>query len=114
MKNDFPKGDIPLLILTVLAETPRHGYAIAREIERLSADALKLREGSLYPALRVLEQDGFVSGSWEIQTSGPARKIYVLTESGQAERTKRAREWQQYAQLMTALVGGEGGVWTAG
>ena len=90
-KRDLPKNDIPLLILAVLLDAPRHGYAIAREVERLSADALQMREGTLYPALRVLEQDGLITGAWEIQPVGPARKIYTLTEAGQAELKKRMR-----------------------
>ena len=106
MRKDFPKGDIPVLILTVLSDMPRHGYGIAREIERLSADALKLREGSLYPALRVLEQDGFIKGEWEIPATGPARKIYRLTETGKQELARRVGEWQQYVRVMDALLGG--------
>jgi len=60
MRQELPNGDLPTLILAVLGQTPLHGYAIAREVERLSDQALKTREGSLYPALRVLEQDGDV------------------------------------------------------
>jgi PadR family transcriptional regulator PadR len=108
MRTDFPKGDIPVLILTVLGETPRHGYAIAREIERLSADALKLREGSLYPALRVLEQDGLIEGNWQIPGSGPARKVYAITNAGRSELAKRTAEWRQYARIMGALLGSAG------
>ena len=110
MRRDLPKNDIPLLILSVLQDTPRHGYAIAREVERLSADALLMREGTLYPALRVLEQDGLISGAWEIQPVGPARKIYTLTEAGKAELAKRTSEWEQYARMMGAFLGlGKGG-----
>ncbi len=107
MNRELPKGDIPTLILAVLSEAPRHGYAIAREVERLSQDALQLREGSLYPALRVLEQDGLIEGKWEIQASGPARKVYEITEKGQTELAKRAKDWQQYANFMNALLGGK-------
>ncbi len=104
-KRDLPKNDIPLLILAVLLDAPRHGYAIAREVERLSADALQMREGTLYPALRVLEQDGLISGAWEIQPVGPARKIYTLTETGQAELKKRTQDWENYARIMGAVLG---------
>jgi len=106
MSRDLPKGDIPTLILAVLKDTPRHGYAIAREIERLSAEALHLREGSLYPALRVLEQDGHIIGNWEIPESGPARKVYTLTESGTKELARRTAEWEQYARLMQTILKG--------
>ena len=105
MGRDLPRGDIPLLVLAVLEEAPRHGYAIAREIERYSEQALQLREGSLYPALRVLEQDGLIVGTWEIQPTGPARKVYAITDTGRAEFAKRAQDWRQYANLMQTLLG---------
>ena len=109
MKRDLPRNDIPLLIMAVLQTAPRHGYAIAREVEQISAEALQLREGSLYPALRVLEQDELISGAWEIQMSGPARKVYTLTEKGQKELKKRTLEWEQYARIMGAVLGGTKG-----
>ena len=60
------KGSTPILILSVLSGCPNHGYAIAREIERLSADALNVGEGALYPALRTLVRDGIAKSTWEI------------------------------------------------
>src|ERR1041385_3152552 len=104
-RRDLPKNDIPLLVLAVLADGARHGYAIAREIERISEDALKLREGALYPALRVLEQDGHIAGKWETPPIGPARKVYSLTDAGRAELAKRRREWEQYARFVGSILG---------
>jgi PadR family transcriptional regulator PadR len=106
MLKDLPKGDIPLLVLAVLADGSRHGYAIAREIERISSDALSLREGSLYPALRTLELDGMIAGKWEIQPVGPARKVYTLTDKGRAELDRRTADWRRYAAFMNAILGG--------
>jgi PadR family transcriptional regulator PadR len=81
MIRDLPKGDLPLLVLAVLNEGSRHGYAIAREIERISDNALSMREGSLYPALRVLETDGMIVGKWEIQPVGPgAQGLFALRQ----------------------------------
>lgn len=105
MAKDIVKGDIPALVLAVLAESACHGYAIARRIEQQSANALRLKEGSLYPALRVLEQDGMIAGAWEVQPSGPARKVYQITPKGQAELTRRRQEWEQYARTMNAILG---------
>jgi PadR family transcriptional regulator PadR len=105
MARELAKGDIPVLILTVLAQGASHGYAIAREIERQSDCGLTLREGSLYPALRVLEQDGFVESDWEIQASGPARKVYRITEAGQAELAQRTQMWKQYADMINRILG---------
>lgn len=107
MSRDLSKGDIPTLILAVLTEGPCHGYAIAREVERRSSEVFRLREGSLYPALRVLEQDGLIEGQWEAQGSGPARKVYVITSAGHAELAKRAREWLVYAEAVNTFLGGK-------
>ncbi len=100
--RDVLKGDLSLLILTALSESPAHGYALARRIENCSENALKMREGSLYPALRQLEQDGQIAGEWQVQPSGPARKIYTLTPSGQAELSRQNEEWENYVTLITA------------
>lgn len=104
--GELLRGNTPTLILAVLAHGPRHGYAIAREIERRSRDALRLGEGSLYPALRALEADGLVNSRWEPQESGPARRIYVLTETGRAELERRARSWRDFVQAIDDVLGG--------
>jgi len=109
MGKELPKNDIPTLILAVLEDAPRHGYAIAREVERISEDALLLREGSLYPALRVLEQDGLIIGEWllpEPGARGPARKAYTLTDSGRDALAKRRADWRRYANFMERLLKG--------
>lgn len=105
MARELPRGDVPTLILAILAHGPAHGYAIARAIEEKSAQTLHLREGSLYPALRVLEQDQLIVSSWEVQERGPARKVYALTEAGRAALTKRTADWDAYATAMAAVLG---------
>jgi PadR family transcriptional regulator PadR len=106
MKLDIQKANTPTLVLAVLADGPRHGYAIAREIERRSERALKLREGALYPILRVLEQDGLVAGDWELPGSGPARKVYVITEAGRGELERQARAWRRFVKAIDGVMGG--------
>lgn len=113
MRQELPNGDLPTLILAVLGQTPLHGYAIAREVERLSDQALKTREGSLYPALRVLEQDGLITGTWVPQEKGADRKVYTLTEKGQREMAKRTRELLDYTKLVNAMLGRLGHATTA-
>ena len=105
MRRDLAKGDLPALVLAVLGAGPRHGYAIAREVERLSSGALHLREGTLYPALRVLEQDGLIVGTWEAQEKGADRKVYALTEAGHGERRTRTAALRDYATLLHTLLG---------
>ncbi|RYZ89206.1 MAG: PadR family transcriptional regulator [Proteobacteria bacterium] len=104
--RELNRGDIPVIILEVLSHGPCHGYAIAREIGRQSEQALKLKEGSLYPALRVLESDSLIESEWEIQDSGPARKTYRLTVAGRTELAKRKEIWQRYVQTVGQFLGG--------
>jgi len=106
--GELVKGNTPTLLLAVLLDGPLHGYALAREIERRSKDALQLGEGSLYPTLRTLEHDGFVTSRWETQPSGPARKVYELTEEGRKELVQRTRTWRQFAEAVENVLGGIG------
>ncbi len=105
MRRDLAKGDLPALILAVLSNGSLHGYAIAREVERLSDQVLRLREGALYPALRVLEQDGLIIGEWQPQERGVDRKVYSLTDSGRAEMLARTAELRSYAALINMMLG---------
>ncbi len=104
MARDLSRGDVPTLILAVLVQGPLHGYGIARTIEATSAQVLQLREGSLYPALRGLEQQGFVESQWDTQESGPARKVYGITAAGRTELARRQDEWERYANAVDALL----------
>ena len=103
---DLKKGSTPALILAVLADGPRHGYAIAREIERRSRDALQVGEGALYPALRALEREGRVVSRWETQPSGPARRVYELTEEGRAELARQVAAWRRFTEAVNTVLGG--------
>jgi PadR family transcriptional regulator PadR len=107
MARELFKGDLPLLILAILAEAPCHGYSIAREIERRSEGAFGAKEGTLYPALRALEQKGLISGRWDEKSGGPARKTYRLSETGLAELEKSSRDWKTYARAFEQVLGGE-------
>lgn len=105
MTKDLSRGDVPTLILAVLAHGPAHGYAIARAIEQQSANALQLREGTLYPTLRLLEQQGCISSAWEVQEQGPARRVYTLTTPGRLELEQRVAAWDSYSTAMIAVLG---------
>jgi PadR family transcriptional regulator, regulatory protein PadR len=106
-RGELLKGNTPTLILAVLETGPLHGYAVAREIERRSEGTLLPNEGSLYPALRALEADGYVTSRWEPQPSGPARKVYELTEAGRTELLRRTRSWREFAASIERVLGGK-------
>lgn len=106
MTRDLQRGDVPTLILAVLQQGSLHGYGIARAVAELSADALQLREGALYPALRALEDQGLVQSTWEVQPSGPARRVYALTTAGQTAALERVRHWQAYVNAVNGILQG--------
>ena len=98
-------GNLVGLILAVLESEPMHGYGIAREIEKRSADALSFGEGTLYPALRGLEQGGFVEANWDTSGSGPARKVYSLTPEGTLELARTRDAWRSYSSAVNQVLG---------
>ena len=106
-RQDTQKGGTGVWVLAVLAGGPQHGYALAREIEQRSGSALKPGEGTLYPALRALEGEGYITGAWEIQPSGPARKVYSLTDQGRGELAKQVQAWHDYARAVSGILGGQ-------
>ena len=107
MQRELLKGNTPTMILAVLLNGPLHGYAIAREIERRSDNALKFKEGTLYPALHALEYDGLIKGDWDTTAQGRARKVYTITKTGCAELKQRLQTWKQFAAMMDQVIGGE-------
>ena len=94
-------GTLDLLILKTLARGPRHGYAIAQEIKRLSDDVLRVEEGSLYPALQRMLAKGWATASWV--PAGPKRqaRVYRLTPAG---RKQVASEVADFTRVMRAIV----------
>src|ERR1700722_11654048 len=101
------KGNIQTLILAILETQSLHGYGIAREIERRSNEGLSFQEGSIYPALKALERDGFITASWETPASGPARKVYRLLLQGGRELEKRKASWHDLVTSIEMVLGGK-------
>src|SRR5688572_17050728 len=107
MSEPTPLGrdEVRLLVLHVLTRGTSHGYAIARAVELQSGDVLRMGEGTLYPVLRALEQDGLVTSEWETTDSGPARKVYRITTAGRAELTRRLRDWKSRVSALGSVLG---------
>jgi len=100
-------GNLLGLVLAVLEDAPMHGYGIAREIEKRSADALSFGEGALYPALRTLEKNGHIEGVWDTSVEkGPARKVYRLTAEGTKELARVREAWYEYSRSIDKVMGG--------
>ncbi|MBW3625549.1 MAG: PadR family transcriptional regulator [Armatimonadetes bacterium] len=104
MERELLKGNTPTLILAVLEEGPLHGYAIAREIERRSDNALTFKEGTLYPALHTLEQQGWVISEWRKTAGERDRKVYTLTPAGRAALEERTRRWDRFAHAVDRIL----------
>ncbi|MDO4264273.1 MAG: helix-turn-helix transcriptional regulator [Deinococcus sp.] len=100
------KAQLRLLILGVLDRQPEHGYAIAQAIKARSGGVLSAKEGSLYPALHLLEKEGLVQSS-EVDVRGRVRREYRLTEAGRGELSKARGEWQRQMQAVGAVLGGQ-------
>lgn len=104
VRAELIKGNTAALILTVLADGPLHGYAIARKIEALSGNLLSLNEGSLYPTLHGFENDGAVTAAWEREQGRP-RKRYQITAKGRRQLSELAREWREFAGAVNQVLG---------
>jgi PadR family transcriptional regulator, regulatory protein PadR len=106
-ERELLKGNTPTLVLSVLKDGPLHGYGIAREIERRSGNALKFKEGTLYPALYALEQEGQIAGEWQRGENGRERRVYHITPAGRTELTRRAQQWNTFAAAVQSVLEGE-------
>ncbi len=104
-KSDVLYGTLGLMVIKTLeALGPLHGYRIARRIEQISGNQLALNQGTLYPALVKLEQMGWVSSRWGTSESGRRVKIYALTAVGRRQLHKEAEQWQVAASIVERFL----------
>lgn len=98
------QGTLDLLVLKTLAWGPRHGYAIARWLEDTTENALRIEEGSLYPALYRLERRGMVQASWGTSELGNRIKVYALTPRGRQELQAELARYEQFAGAVARVL----------
>jgi PadR family transcriptional regulator, regulatory protein PadR len=103
-RSDLPQGTLDLLILTVIAPGPIHGYAIARRIQQVSRDALQVKQGSLYPALHRLENRGFLAAEWKESDAGRDAKFYRLTAKGRAQLKSETTTWMRISDAVRLIL----------
>ncbi len=94
-KNDTLQGALDLLILKTLSHGAMHGYRIALHIGQASAEALRVEEGSLYPALHRIEQAGLLTSQWRMTDTGRRARFYSLTPAGKRQLQAEAEQWQR-------------------
>ena len=100
-KTDIWQGTLALMVLKTLeAMGPQHGYGIARRIEQTSGDLLSINYGTLYPALLKLEQEGYVKSEWGVSDNNRKAKYYKLTRAGRRQLAREALEWERTTAIL--------------
>ena len=102
--GDLLQGTLSLLILKALLGGSRHGFGIAQWIEDTTADVLRIEEGSLYPALRRVEDRGWVTAEWGLSENNRRAKFYTITGQGRAHLRAQAAVWMRYADAVTRVL----------
>ena len=101
---DLVQGTLDLLILEVLTLQPLHGVAISERLRQVSGNALQVSDGSLYPALHKLEQEGWIEAQWQTSDRGRRAKFYALTRSGRRQLARERVIWDRLSKAITAVV----------
>ena len=102
--NDLVLGTLDLLLLKILALEPLHGWAIGLRLRSLSGDVLQVSEGSLYPALHKLEQEGWISAEWKQTENNRRAKFYSLTRLGRRQLETEAANWKRLSDAISHVV----------
>lgn len=104
-RDVVPRGALRALLLAALADEDLHGYALARRIEDRARGTLKIREGSLYPALHELELEGAIEATWTKAPDGRKRRVYSLTRAGRRAAKGARAEWLAIADMLQSVLG---------
>lgn len=102
--NDLLQGTLDLLILQTIQLEPKHGWAIAKRIQQISNEVLQVQQGSLYPALHRLEQQGWVKAKWNESETGRQAKFYSLTAAGRTQLEKEKLSWSRLSAAVNLVV----------
>jgi transcriptional regulator len=102
--SDLLQGTLDLLILKTIAREPVHGWGIAKRIQLLSGDVLLVGQGSLYPALHRLEQQGWIRGDWKDSDLGRPAKFYSLTRQGRKQLERELQSWERLSSAVELLI----------
>lgn len=102
--SDLLQGTLDLLILKTVARKPLHGWAVAKRIQALSGDALSVGQGSLYPALHRLENQGWICANWEQSDLGRPAKVYALTPEGRKQLGRELKTWDRLSSAVRLLI----------
>jgi transcriptional regulator len=102
--SDLVQGTLDLLLLKILALEPLNGWAISQRLTQVSGDVLQVSDGSLYPALHKLEQEGWITAEWKASENNRRAKFYSLTRLGRKQLQKETENWTRLSDAITQVV----------
>jgi len=102
--SDLLQGTLDLLILKSISREPAHGWAIAKRIQSLSDDVLSVQQGSLYPALHRLEEQGWITAEWKETDTGRNAKFYALTREGRRQLEHEMESWDRLSSAVQLVL----------
>jgi len=102
--SDLVQGTLDLLLLKILALQPLNGYTISQRIKQVSGDVLQVSDGSLYPALHKLEQEGWITAEWKATENNRRAKVYSLTRLGRRQLEKEADNWNRLSSAIAHVL----------
>lgn len=102
--SDLVQGTLDLLILKIIALEPVNGWAISQRLKQISGDVLQVSDGSLYPALHKLEQEGWITAEWKASENNRRAKFYSLTRLGRRQLEKEAANWDRLSTAISQIV----------
>lgn len=103
-KSDVLQGTLALLVLKTLERGAMHGYGITLHIQRVSSDVLRVEEGSLYPALHRMEQEGWISAEWGTSENNRRARYYRLTADGRKQLAEEEKSWARLTQAIASVL----------
>jgi PadR family transcriptional regulator PadR len=103
-QTDLLQGTLDLLILKTLALQPMHGWGIAQRIQQISRDVLQVQQGSLYPALHRLEQQGWIAAAWGTSENNRRAKFYRLTAAGRKQLERETSNWVRLSSAVAQIL----------
>jgi PadR family transcriptional regulator PadR len=103
-RNDALQGTLYLLILRTLASGPMHGYGITLHIHRLTKETLRVEQGSLYPALHRMEQEGWIKAAWQATENNRRARYYSLTAKGRKQLAEEEKNWTRLTEAVASVM----------
>lgn len=102
--SDLVQGTLDMLLLKILALEPMNGFAVSERLKQISGDVLQVSDGSLYPALHKLEQEGWIKAEWKTTENNRRAKYYSLTRVGRRQLEREAKNWGRLSEAITGVV----------